>query len=632
MFYKAGATQLGWTCPLKLGGELGMANETTVVHVTHETIGKIGGIGAVLHGFFTSKSYLDAVDRSIIVGPVFTTEGSALDRLGEDGEVLYSSIDGVINPAYAPAFRKLESFYNAGIVYGRRIFVDEQTGVKSSPEVLLVDVRHVDKTIINDFKKRLYEEFGIRSDLYEHLWEYEQYVRLAPVAIAALKALGVANESTTMISHEFMGMPTALAAILERSTSRANFTTIFYAHEVATMRRIVEGHPGHDTMFYNVIKYAHQNRLYVNDVFGDQSSYFKHALVEASKYCDHIYAVGDYAVEELRFLAPEFESANIHIAYNGIPAYRITVAERLASKENLRSYCQALLGYKPDFIFTHVTRLVCSKALWRDLRVLYPIEEHLRSLGKTAVLFVLSTEMPQRPSQDIFNMESAYNWPITHREGWPDLSGGEANFYACVQEFNARSRNIKIIFINQFGFRQKNCGRKMPEDMEFMDIRRGTDVEFGQSIYEPFGISQLEPLTFGGICAFTNVCGCGGLLRDTFEKHRIDNLELKAGDWKSQIPNVIVADYTNLDGQLENRKLTVENLQLIDRAARDQIEIKESKRIAEEIVRRLPQNESEIESLIRTGYGLATNMSWDVIVKNYLLTGLQKIPQTVPSM
>jgi hypothetical protein len=201
-----------------------------------------------------------------------------------------------------------------------------------------------------------------------------------------------------------------------------------------------------------------------------------------------------------------------------------------------------------------------------------------------------------------------------------------------VQEFHARSRNIKIIFINQFGFRQKNCGRKMPEDMEFMDIRRGTDVEFGQSIYEPFGISQLEPLTFGGICVFSNVCGCFGLLRDTLEKLTVDDLQLEIGDSKSEIRNVIVADYTNLDGQFENRKLTIENLQLIDRAARDQLEIKESKRIAEEIMRRLPQNESDIESLIRTGYGLAANMSWDVIVKNYLLPGLQKTAERVPTL
>ena len=169
-----------------------MANETTVVHVTHEAIGKIGGIGAVLQGFFTCKSYLDSIDRSIIISPLFTTEGSVLDRLGENGEVLYSSIDGLINPAYAPAFRKLESYYNTGIVYGRRTFIDEQTGIKSSPEVLLIDVRYVNKGITNDFKKRLYEEFGISSLMYENLWEYEQYIRLAPVAIAVLKALDAA--------------------------------------------------------------------------------------------------------------------------------------------------------------------------------------------------------------------------------------------------------------------------------------------------------------------------------------------------------------------------------------------------------------------------------------------------------
>ena len=72
----------------------------------------------------------------------------------------------------------------------------------------------------------------------------------------------------------------------------------------------------------------------------------------------------------------------------------------------------------------------------------------------------------------------------------------------------------------------------MPDDMELMDIRKGSDVEFGQSIYEPFGIAQLEPLTFGGICVFTNVCGCAGFLRDTTSG--------------APVKNAIVADYTNL--------------------------------------------------------------------------------------
>ena len=43
----------------------------------------------------------------------------------------------------------------------------------------------------------------------------------------------------------------------------------------------------------------------------------------------------------------------------------------------------------------------------------------------------------------------------------------------------------------------------MPADMEFMDIRKGSDAEFGQSIYEPFGIAQVEPISFGGICVFS---------------------------------------------------------------------------------------------------------------------------------
>ncbi|MGA1979697.1 MAG: hypothetical protein ABSG99_03910 [Sedimentisphaerales bacterium] len=582
-----------------------MANETTVVHVTHEAVGKIGGIGAVLQGFFTCNSYLDAVGRSILVGPLFSTEGSVSNRLGDNSEVLYSSVDGLVKTGYLEAFRKIENFYNVGIVYGRRTFVDKQTGVKSSPEVLLIDVTHADKNVVNDFKKRLFEQFGIRSNLYENLWEYEQYVRLAPAAIAALKAIGVAKNSTIIISHEFMGMPTALAAVLEPTS---DFKTIFYAHEVATMRRIVENHPGHDTMFYNAMKLAHENRLCVNEVFGDQSSFFKHVLVEASKHCDAICAVGDYIVDELRFLAPEFETADIDIVYNGIPAYQITLADKLKSKAKLQQYCEKLLDYSPDFIFTHVTRLVQSKGLWRDLQVLYTIEKEFRTQGKTGVLLILSTEVSQRRNGDIYKMESAYNWPVAHREGAPDLSGGEAAFYTAVQEFNAKSKNIKIIFINQFGFSQVDCGQRMPNDMDFMDVRKGSDVEFGQSIYEPFGIAQLEPLTFGGICVVSSVCGCAGFVADIAGAEGAKNL--------------VIADYTRLNGhQTDN----IEDLLKIDDSVRKQIEQNVSERVAMQVCSRLAKSQIETEDMIKAGFALAKNMSWDEVVKNYLLPCLRSV-------
>ncbi|MFA5238128.1 MAG: hypothetical protein WC476_00275 [Phycisphaerae bacterium] len=582
-----------------------MANETTVVHVTHEIVGKIGGIGAVLQGLFTCDPYLESVGRSILVGPLFSTEGPASHRLGENSEVLYSSIDGLVNTGYHEAFRNIESRYNVGIVYGRRTFIDEQTGVKSSPEVLLVDITQADKNAVNYFKSQMFERFGIRSNLYENLWEFEQYVRLAPAAIAALKAIGAAKDSTIIISHEFMGMPTALAAILEPT---CGFKTIFYAHEVATMRRIVEGHPGHDTMFYNTMKQAREKNLYVNDVFGDQNSYFKHALVDASKHCDAICAVGDYVVDELRFLSPAFDKMDIDIVYNGIPSYQITLADKLRSKGKLQRYCETLLGYRPDYIFTHVTRLVRSKGLWRDLQVLEHMEREFRTQNKTGVMFILSTEVSQRRGRDIRDMESEYNWPVAHREGMHDLSGGESAFYTGVQEFNAKSRNIKIIFINQFGFNRASCGERMPEDMEFMDVRRGSDVEFGQSIYEPFGIAQLEPLTFGGICVVGSVCGCAGFVLDITEAQDVRNL--------------VIADYTRLNGYTSTN---VDELLKIDESVRSHIERNISEKVAMQVCSRLAKNEFEAETMIKTGYALAKNMSWDTVVKIYILPTLQRV-------
>lgn len=582
-----------------------MADEHILVHVTHEAAGKIGGIGAVLQGFFTCPAYLETVGRSILISPLFTTEGSISDRLGEGGEVLYSSIDGLINPGYSSAFRKIESLYNVGIVYGRRPFVDEHTGTHSSQEIVLIDVRYMDMAMLNEFKRRLFEEFGVRSDLYEHLWEYEQYVRLAPPAIAVLKALGAAEGRTTIISHEFMGMPTVLAAKLE---PYCNFRTVFYAHEVATMRRIVEERTGHDTMFYNVIRQAYKDRLYVDDVFGDQSTYFKHALVEASKHCDRIYAVGDLVADEMRFLAPDFETVDINIVYNGIPAYDISPADKQEAREKLQRYCENLLGSRPDYVFTHVTRLVRSKGLWRDLRVLYEIDKVLAARRQTAVYLLLSTEVSRRRTCDIHNMETTYDWPVAHREGWPDLSGGEADYYTAVQQFNARSRSIKAVFINQFGFDSKSCGRRMPDGMEFMDIRKGADVEFGQSIYEPFGIAQFEPLTFGAICVASTVCGCAGFLRD-----------VTAG---RPVRNVILADYVSLG---DPQDADIEDLVQIDKSVRDRIEASEAARVAKEIVDRLPKDQAQADQMLREGYRLARSMSWDVVVRKYLLNDFSRM-------
>lgn len=578
-----------------------MNYKTNIVHVTHEAIGKIGGIGAVLDGILTSKAYIDNTGRTILISTLFSTEGPVHNRLGAGGEVLYSSADGFVKTGYANGFRNIEKTFNVDIVYGRKLFEDRQTGVKNMPEVILIDVRQINVAPINAFKGQLFNHFGIMSHSYEHLWGYEEWVRLAPPAITALKAIGAAPQegATIIVAHEFMGIPTALAAKMD---NEYDFKTIFYAHEVAPVRKIVEESSGHDTMFYNVMKAARAQGISLPEVFGDQSGYFKHVLVEASKNCDSILAVGDYVADELRFLAPEFKTADIELAYNGIPAYHISLEEKKRSKARLAQYCENLLGFQPDYIFTHVTRLVKSKGLWRDLRVLEHIEKELRPLHKTAVMFLLSTEVGPRRLKDILRMEAEYNWPVAHREGLPDLSGGEATFYSAVQEFNTRSRNIKMIFINQFGFDRHRCGHRMPEDMEFMDIRKGSDVEFGQSIYEPFGIAQLEPLSFGGICVISSACGCTGFIR-----------KISGSDEKR---NVIIADYTDLDGMKFD---DIENMLKIDINIQNQIEHYVSEKVAMEIFARLPKNDDETVEMINSGYDLAEHMSWNAVVENYIL-------------
>lgn len=578
----------------------------TVVHVTHEAIQKIGGIGAVLQGLLTSSVYLEKVHRNILVGAFWPSDETGERRLGKDGEVLYSSLDSLYRSPLAARFREIEQTYDVRLVYGRRKYTDKETGVTSVPEVLLIDVRNFDQRKLGEFKYELWKRFGVESAKYDNVWDYDQWVRVGQPAVAALQALGVGNEiePAVILSHEYMGMPTVLAAIMENGQS--HFRTIFYAHEVATMRRIVEGHPGHDTMFYNVLRTAIAEGHYVEDVFGDQGGYYKHGLIKAARFCDGIFAVGDYTLKEIRFLGPDFLHVDAQVAYNGVPHWKIDAAEKMRSRNKLRQYCKNLLKYEPDYIFTHVTRLVPSKGLWRDLRVLEHLEQHLRARNETAVLFTLSTEVPGRRGDDIKRMEQAYRWPVVHREGLPDLSGGEAAYYQGVQEFNACSRNIKVVFINQFGFEQRLCGMRMPADMEFMDIRKGSDAEFGQSIYEPFGIAQVEPISFGGICVFSECCGCAGFVA-------------RAADHQPT-PNVIVADYSDLP----KKGMRPEQLMSIGQPERDEIEHTVAAQVANELMARLPRTPEQFEQFIQRGYDLASKMSWDVVAREYVLPGIER--------
>lgn len=579
-----------------------------VVHITHEAGVKIGGIGAVLNGLLGARAYQQAVGRSIVVGALNVDNAGEMARVfsQRNGLKLYYARAFEINtlPAHlAQQLADIEAYYGVRLYYGRRPFGGQEH------EILLVDVSRMNESTGHAFKYFLWDKYGIDCARYEHDAEFTRYVHMAEPAYAALYHLTAEIAGPrVLLAHEWMGLPLVFAAQMRDVHL---WRSAFYAHEVATARLLVEEHPGHDTRFYNVLAVARQQQRSLDSVFGNQDHYFKHALIKQAAVCDAVLAVGDPVVDELRFLGGAFTHKPIDLVYNGVPAHDIDLPAKQRSKALLQDYAQALLGFRPDFVFSHVTRFVLSKALWRDMRVLQHLDPILAQAGKRATLFILSSfEASGRDPMLVRRWEDEYNWPVQHRNDNGDLLGLESDFYHQVLlPFNQQHRAVQAVLVNQFGWSRERCGQRMPEAMSFLDLRQGTDVEFGQSIYEPFGIAQVEPLSFGALCVASNVCGCVGFVRQA------------SADLPS-FPNLIVADYTTVPPDWVFH--TPEDAMRLDQFGRDLIEIRNSQSVAEAIARRLPLNDDEQQALLDLGQQVGKRMSWEVVVEDYLLPALQR--------
>lgn len=581
-----------------------------VVHATHEAGIKLGGIGAVLEGLLGSGEYVRSVDRTILTGPMLAGDPTHMERLLDprnEVTIHYSSLHGISNVSDAihSGLQSVEQTFSVGILYGTRRFGAHEH------EIILVDMTNPNWDEVNLFKFYTWERTGF--DAARHSWdpEFNLYFIIAQPLFAALKAVGADTalepDQKFIIAHEWMGMPLVYAAQLAEPEQ---WRTVFYAHETATARRLIEDHDGHDTRFYNAMYKAREWGLDLETVFGSQNHLYKHALLKQIHACDNIFAVGDLVVDELRFLGGPLVNANIDLVYNGIVTSDAGLEEKLLSKSRLQRYCQNLLGYVPDYVFTHVTRMVLSKGLWRDLRVLEHLDGMLQQIGKSAVLFVLSTSAPAgRRPEWVQAWELQYGWPVGHRGDNGDLIDEEAPFFFdAVEPFNRFAGQTKVVFVNQFGWSRERCGQRMPADMEFLDIRRGTDLEFGQSIYEPFGIAQVEPLTFGAISCVSSICGCNGFVDRTTSADTFRN-------W-------VVADYVTppkgyrLDSPYDALG--------INRGVRDWIEGINSSQAAVTLFERLPKNGADIATLLESGQEVARAMSWDIVARDMFLPGLRR--------
>lgn len=579
----------------------------TLAHVTHEAVEQIGGIGTVLEGLMVSPIYQQKVKRSILIGPMWShVDASPENRLGEHGKVLYSSIDDIDKNDLGARLRPIEWAFDVRIVYGTRQYDPPGQDRHGEAEVLLIDVFKCNPDRLGVFKHKLWEKFGLDSQAYEQHWDFEEYVRLAQPAYYALQALlGDEDKPCVVFGHEYMGMPACLQVILEGSD---DFRTVFHGHECSTARHIVEGHPGHDTMFYNVLDQAREQGLYVEDVFGSLQHHLRHALVSRAHLCDAAIAVGDRTRDEMHFLNEKFSRSHIDVVYNGLPAFTLTAAGKHKSRSMLSDYCEKLVGYTPDIMMTHVTRPVISKGMWRDLNVCHQLDGQFAKKRKTGVLIMLTSAGGVRRPQDIEHMVQDYDWPRNHRYGYPDLVGPEEDLHRMIEAFNAEHKQIQIVLVNQFGWSRQRIGSTLPKNMTIADLRVGTDVEFGMATYEPFGISPLEPLGAGAICVISNVCGCEGFVR------HVAGMDAE--------PNVLSADFTKLD-----EHWTIEELLAMTEADRNAVEDVESKRIADKLMASLPWDESTRGALIERGQTLVAKMGWDQVVANELLPVLHRISQ-----
>ncbi len=578
-----------------------------IVHATHEAGVKVGGIGAVLDGLLGSEAYNSEVERTILLGLYNADDRLEQERLRAPRNkftLLYHTREGVsdVPDELATAFHDAQTFHNVSILYGKRRFG------KAEHEVLLVDASRANLGPQSELKAWLYRYHGMHAQRYESNPEFNEHVGGAEASVSALRALvgDQMEQPSFFVAHEFMGLPALFAA---QRHLYGQFHTIFYAHETATVRAIVEGHPGYDLRFYNAMRVGRSYGMSLEGVFGDYSHFYKHALLRASLGLEGIFAVGDLVKEELIFMEPAIQGRELDIVYNGVPSSRLSLEAKLRSKALLQEYALNLFGFVPSWIFSHVTRMVPSKGLWRDFRVMEKLDDRLAASGETAVYYLLSSVLPAgRRSEDVFRWEREYGWPLHHRADTGDLVAYEWDYYQMVEQFNRNARATRAVLINQFGWSRDRVGNRMPEEMEFMDLRHGIDVEFGQSIYEPFGIAQVEPLSFGALCVLSTACGCIGFIRDA------GGLDL---------PNVVIGDYLFLPDWANPHNLS--SVLNIGGGTRDAVENMIAEQVAQQIIERLPRTGEALQQRLDDGYEIGARMSWEVVVRDYFLPPLERI-------
>jgi len=230
-------------------------------------------------------------------------------------------------------------------------------------------------------------------------------------------------------------------------------------------------------------------------------------------------------------MAPEFLTADIDLTYNGIRPIRLR-SPRRKSPSAASGILPEHPGYKPDFVFTHVSRMIRSKDSGATCASL---NTWTANSARRAAWRAVRTEHRDRPSpqRDIYNMESNYNWPShTVRECRPVRRRGRVLHRRTGVQRTQHQR--QVVYINQFGWdreclRQARTRRRRVHGHAQGQRRRVRTEHLRAVRHRPARTPDVRRDMRGD--QHLRLCG----LRPCSHRRR-------------DVKNVIIADYTQLNG------------------------------------------------------------------------------------
>lgn len=425
-------------------------------------------------------------------------------------------------------------------------------GLSGDPRALFPDIRSLDS--FSGFDK-------MNGYLIELQFYFFAAAPLWQATRALVETLYCPGEMT-LFAHDWLGVPLVWSAWLDRSGEggRVPASTVYFAHEARIARLLVEGtikdkveplrtrcHPdGHDVSFYAYLcrleratspmsldeAFPEVHGPYGGRAFDD---IFYHAINRQASRFDRVVAVGENVKKETELiLRGEERRPAVSLCPNGIPDFTAPapkaegggapseeilehkVKHQAEARERIVAFSRARFGFEPDVIFTAVNRCELSKAPWRNVDFFRAYLEAPKNQAKKALLIWLSRPKPL-PTREQTERWSEWGWPVEHRsrDDGGDLRREEEVLWEMIRRHNEEGAGrFRILYINQFGWSREKLGALDPEETTFLDLRVGTDVEIGLSIYEPFGIAPLEPFSTGAVCVLSDSCGCAHHVRE----------------------------------------------------------------------------------------------------------------------